>query len=213
MSLLSWVKANAIVLATVVVLAALVYVATGLFGSGLSNPRITYHEAPLLKNKAFQLAPGEQYVYEYDSNGTSANITFATFPGDGCVGIAVLENQNATPDCVGSDGRDSGGFDSALSDPSMIIFKPWMLALSDGWTWNNSMYLSFDAGEKFISNTTYRVVRTDTYMNRTSFIVEIKSGSGPTEYEWVDADKRILLRSVGDGYEVRLVSGLPLSGG
>ncbi len=213
MSLLSWAKDNAIVIASVLVLAVFIYVSSSLFGGGLGNPMLTYHEPPLEKNKALQLAPGEEYVYEYDSNGTSANITFDTYPGDGCVGIAIPQNQNSTPDCVRSDGRDSSGFDSALSDPSMIIFKPWMLALADGWTWNSSMYLSYAAGEKYISDTGYRVVRTDTYMNRSAFIVEISSSAGPSEYDWVDADKRILLRSVGDGYEVRLVSGLNLSGG
>ncbi len=212
MSLLSWARANWIVLASVALLAIFIYVSSGLFSRGLDNPRITYHEPPLSKNAAFQLGPGEQYVYEYDSNDTSANITFTTFPGDGCVGIAVLENRNSTPDCVYSDGRDSGGFNSALTDPSMILFKPWMLALQEGWTWNNSMYLTFDAGERYISDTNYRVVRTDTYMNRTAFIVEIRSGAGPAEYDWVDSEKRILLRSTGEGYDVRLVSGLPLGG-
>jgi hypothetical protein len=38
--------------------------------------------------------------------------------------------------------------------------------------------------------------------------VEIRSDSGPAEYEWIDAEKRILLRSEGPGYLLELIDGL-----
>ena len=212
MGLETFLRANAIIIATVLVLALLIIISTDLFSPALSNPRITFAEAPLQKNSQFQLMPGERYVYSYMFNNSSADVTYGLYPGEGCTIIALLENLNATPACVGKDGTDPGGYNSTLANPQLILFKPWMLALKDGWRWNNTMYLSYDGGQQRISDTYYRVVRNDTYMNRTSFIVEIRSSSGPVDYEWVDAEKRVLLRETGDGYEIRLTQGLPMNG-
>jgi hypothetical protein len=213
MAVLSWVKENWIILATIAILAGFIILSTNLFSPGLGNPKIVFREAPIQKNTAFQLLPGEQYQYAYLLNGTSANITYAIFQGPGCSYIVTVENMNGTPVCVDQEGMDGGGFNSTLSDPAVLIFKPWMLALREGWTWNNSMYLEYDGGDEYISDTHYRVVRRDAYMNRTVFLVEVKSSTGPADYEWIDAQKRIMLRETGDGYDVRLVSGLPLAGG
>lgn len=212
MTLESWARANWIAIASVLIMAAFLAISWSLFGSGLENPRIAFREAPLIKNAGFQLQPGEQYVYAYLLNGTSANITYAVYPGQGCTYIVTVENVNGTPVCVGPDGTDSGGYNTTLSDPAVLIFKPWMLALENGWSWNSSMYLVFNGGDKHVSDTYYRVVRNDTYMNRSVFIVEVKSSGGPSDYEWIDAQKRILLRETGAGYEVRLIGGLPGAG-
>ena len=85
-----------------------------------------------------------------------------------------------------------------------------MLALRENWHWNNSMYVAFDDMESMISETYYRVMRTEYYRGRLSYVVEISSDSGPVEYEWVDAEKRILLKTVGDNYSLELIEGLPL---
>ena len=126
-----------------------------------------------------------------------------SIPGTGCTVIATPENLNSTPACVGRDGTDSSGFNSTLSDPGIIMFKPWMLALADGWAWNNSMYLSYEGGETYISDTRYRVIRNDTYAGRPVFLVEVKSSTGPVDYEWIDTEKRIVLRETGEGTAAR----------
>jgi hypothetical protein len=68
------------------------------------------------------------------------------------------------------------------------------------------MYISYNGAEEHISDISYRVVRMENYSGRESYVVEIKSGSGPAEYDWVDADKRVLLRVKGEGYEVVLAN-------
>lgn len=207
-SIESMIRSNAVIIATIAILIGILIVSSNLFGGTLNNPRITYKEQPLLKNKDFQLQAGDEYVYSYLFNGSSVNITYVLFPGGNCTDIRVLENQNSSDTCVGSDGTDSSGFNTSLSNPGVILFQPWMLALKDGWTWNSSMYLTYDGGEKYISDTSYRVVRTETYTNRTSFVVEIQTDGQPPDYEWIDADKRILLRILGTDYEVQLVDEL-----
>ncbi len=212
MGLRDWALANSVIIATLAVLVVIILLSSNMFSSGLRNPVISFKEEPLRKNAEFQLKPGEQYVYTYLFNNTGANITYAIYAGDGCTIIATPENLNSTPSCVGKDGTDSGGYNSTLSDPGIIMFKPWMLALAEGWAWNNSMYLSYQGGETYISGTSYRVIRSDTYMGRPVFLVEVKSSTGPVDYEWIDAEKRIVLRESGEGYDVRLVQGLPLNG-
>jgi hypothetical protein len=66
------------------------------------------------------------------------------------------------------------------------------------------MYISFNGTGEYVTDSHYRVVRMENYSGRESYIVEVKSGSGPSEYDWVDAEKRVLLRVLGEGYEVAL---------
>jgi hypothetical protein len=106
---------------------------------------------------------------------------------------------------------DERGYNSLLENPQMILFKPWMLALREGWRWNTSMYMAFENEPHYVAAMDYRVMRADTWRGRKAFVVmENISGSAP-QYEWVDAEKRILLRLQGEGYEAVLVEGLPLS--
>jgi hypothetical protein len=67
------------------------------------------------------------------------------------------------------------------------------------------MCLSLDGNEKYISTTYYRVIRRENYSNRETYVVEVMSASGPAEYDWIDVEKRIALKIVGDGYEIRLI--------
>jgi hypothetical protein len=97
------------------------------------------------------------------------------------------------------------GYNSTFQNPSILLFKPWMLALREGWTWKSSMYLSFDGALSHVSDTNYRVIRSESYENRTAFVVELKSEDNYSEYQWVDAEKRVLLKSMGEGYEVKKV--------
>lgn len=185
-------------------LVAMLILANALFKPLFDNPKIVFVGEPLEKNTRLQLRPGEVYSYTYAMNGTSTDISFGIFEGRGCTGIRMLETGNASGICVDEQGLEKNGSDSAYSDPSIVMFKPWMLALEDGWTWNNSMYISYDGGEEFVSETRYRVIRMENFSGRDSFLIEIKSGEGIAEYDWVDSEKRILLKAIGEGYEVGL---------
>ena len=179
-------------------------VGNALFSTILENPKVLFKEAPLEKNKELQLKPGETYTYSFTMNNSSVEMNFRVVEGRGCTGIMMLEAPNASGVCLDRWGMEENGSNSAFTDPSILIFKPWMLALEEGWGWNNSMYVSYDGGENHVGDTFYRVVRMENYSGRESYLVEISSDTGPAEYDWVDSDRRILLRAIGEGYEVKL---------
>jgi hypothetical protein len=195
-----------IALAAVAVLAALILIGAGMFGAVFDNPQVVHSEAPLAKNTGFQLKPGEAYAYEYRMNNTSVGMTFLVLGGDGCTVLKVAEMRNGSAVCVDGRGNDDTGSNVTLGSPHMVFFKPWMLAVQDGWAWNSTMYLSFGASYERISATSYRTVRPDVFGGRRSHIVEIRSDSGAVEYDWIDDEKRILLRALGEGYEVVLAN-------
>jgi hypothetical protein len=168
------------------------------------NPKIVFREEPLHKNTELQLRPGDIYTYTYLLNNSSVNITYAVFEGPGCTVVRVVESANGTGVCLDRWGMDRSGSNSSFEDPSILLFKPWMLALNDTWRWNNSMYLSFNGAEDLVSENRYRVVRREEYRGRESYVVEIASSTGPAEYDWVDAERRVLLKVMGSGYEVAL---------
>jgi hypothetical protein len=183
----------------------MVILASAIFKTMFENPKLVFKEEPLYKNKEFQLRPGEQYKYSYVVNSTEVNFTYAILGGGNCIGIRVIEEVNNTPTCVDKWGVGRTGSNVTFENPSIIFFKPWMLALNDTWKWNNSMCLSLDGNEKYISTTYYRVIRRENYSNRETYVVEVMSASGPAEYDWIDVEKRIALKIVGDGYEIRLI--------
>jgi len=200
--------AKAMVVA-VVVLAALMALSYVAFKPHFDNPNVTLAEGPLHKNTEFQLRPGEQYVYGYLMNDTSVNVTYEILDGNGCVVIALMDADPPSTSCVDEWGMDARGYNSMLENPQMLPFRPWMLALQEGWKWNTSMYMGFGNDSQFVSAMDYRVLRTDTWHGRKAFVVmENMTGSAP-QYEWVDAEKRVLLSLQGDGYEVNLLEGLP----
>ncbi len=176
------------------------------------NPNATLVEAPLAKNAQFQLVPGERYVYGTVSDETPINVTYAILSGRNCTIIAFMNTVPASSTCVGTDGRDSGGHDSQLDSPNVFMFAPWMLALQEGWHWNVSMYMSFGNSSRYIATKDYRVMRTDRWRGRKVFVVMENISGSPPQYEWVDAEKRVLLRLQGEGYAIELVEGLPLTG-
>jgi hypothetical protein len=197
-------KFDIVTVATVATLVMMVFIGNAMFKSFFENPKIAYSEAPLQKNKEFSLQPGEVYRYAYIMNNTTANMTFLILDGMGCTRIRVAEERNGTDVCLDRWGVDENGSNVSFSNPNILLFKPWMLALKEGWTWNNTMYLAFNGSSEYITDNYYRVIRMENYSGRQSYIVEIKSDTGAVEYDWVDDEKRVLLRVLGEGYEVVL---------
>ncbi|MEW6722078.1 MAG: hypothetical protein AB1324_02365 [Candidatus Micrarchaeota archaeon] len=194
-----------IAIAALGILITAVLLGSALFQSLLDNPRAVFLEKPLLKNRNISFAPGENYTYSYMINGTEqADLTYVILEGPGCTGIRVAQEVNGTRVCVDEWGVDESGSNVSLSNPSILFFRPWMLALRDGWTWENSMFMAFEGGARHISDNRYRVIRMENYSGRESYVVEISSDAGGKEYQWVDAEKRILLKSEGQGYSVVL---------
>ena len=197
-------KFDAITVATAALLLALVVLGAAMFGSLFENPRVLVKEAPLSKNSEFRLLPGESYHYIYTANGTEANMTFAVLEGHGCTRILVVESRGEAETCLDAGGNDWTGSNATFSEPGMLLFKPWMLALHDGWRWNTTMYLDIGGTQEHIANVSYRVVRMEELRGREAYIVEVMTEGTEPEYDWVDAEKRVLLKVMGEGYEVSL---------
>ena len=172
------------------------------------NPSFVFKEAPLYKNKELQIQPGETYIYSYKVENKTVNATYDIFAGNGCTGIRLIESINGTGDCIYRDGLDSSRSNLTLSDQSIILYKPWMLALSDGWKWNVTAYTSFNGSLVYFATSNYRVLRRENYRGRTAFVVEENNTVNTPQYEWVDAEKRIALKIMGEGYEVDLTRGV-----
>lgn len=209
MDIIAYIKSNIMLIATVLILFLFIAMAAVMFQPSLQNPTVIFKEAPLQKNTQLQLQPGEEYQYSYMFNGTAVNITYAVLEGDNCTRVVVEESVNDSETCLDNWGNDFTHSNATFDNPSILLFKPWMLALDDGWTWNNSMYIVYGGAEQHISDTYYKVVRMENYSGRMSYVVEVIPDSGSAEYDWIDAQKRVLLKIEGDGYEVLLGEGMP----
>jgi len=175
-------------------------------GLGLENNSLVLFEEKITKNKALAIAPGESYTYTYIVGNESVNATYLIEEGGGCTIINLQGTQASV--CVDEAGNDRSGQNSTYPLPVMM-FKPWMLAVDEYWKWNVSSHIVFEGFEKSVEAVRYSVVRKEYYKDRESFVVRINSSLGEEVWNWVDADKRILLREIGPGYELVLVEGLP----
>ncbi|MFH1520906.1 MAG: hypothetical protein ABID61_04625 [Candidatus Micrarchaeota archaeon] len=190
---------------TVITVLVLLVLAVLSYKPMFDNPKTVFIEEPIQKNKEIQLLPGQQYIYSYMLNDSQINMTYNVLYDPTCVRIRLLESKDISESCLDRWGMDSQGYNSTLENDKMILFKPWMLALEEGWRWKVAMYLDYNGVLHHISESNYRVIRTDEYMNRTVFIVEITSQGGVKEYQWIDTEKRIALKIAGTGYEVILI--------
>lgn len=174
----------------------------------LDNPVFLIKEGRIAKNTDLRISSGESYSYVYTAGNGSANLSYAVIGGPGCTIISLADTSAMV--CLDSRGNDNSGQNSSYSVPAMILTKPWMLAVGDGWRWNVSTYLVFDTMEKHISDVNYTTIRKEYYKGREAYVVEISSSDSEPIVDWVDSEKRILLREDGPGYEIELVDGLPL---
>lgn len=195
-----------VTLITVVVLALMMLISGLTFNNTFEEPRVVFLEEPIAKNSRLQIESGDEFVYSYMmENNQTINITYIAIQDSGCMRIFIDESVNNTNICVDEWGVDESGSNATFKDPSFLLFKPWMLALDEGWRWNNSMYMELGDIRNHIADNSLRVMRVEEYKNRTAYVVELSTSTGSKEYQWVDAEKRIMLKSLGQGYQVELV--------
>lgn len=173
----------------------------------LENPEFVTLEGKLVKNAQLGVASGETYVYVYSVGNDSANLTYQVSDGYGCTLITLVEGHTSV--CLDSAGNDAAGQNASYAVQGMLLTRPWMLAIGDGWSWNVSAYIVYQGLIKYVGETDYAEVRKEFYKGRESYVVRIDSSENTTAWDWVDSEKRILLREIGPGYETELVSGLP----
>jgi hypothetical protein len=165
-------------------------------------------ESPLYKNKNLTLEDGEYYVYNFSNGYETGNITFLVEKKKTCISITPKEISGARA-CLGLDGTDEKGSNVSVGNGYIFMFKPWMLALNDTWKWNVAVYTVINKTKMHAFDITYRTVRTDIINGRKTYVVEIKIGDELSSYEWVDAEKRVLVKEMAVGEtNIELIEGL-----
>ncbi len=177
--------------------------------SPLAVPEIDYAEfefieAPLVKNANLSIGGGESYLYTYTSVNESGNITFETENLGNCIYIASPDIRG-TGVCLDRNGNDHTGSNVSMSDQNIFMFKPWMLAVDEGWEWNVSVYVAANSDSRYVFDVEFRTLKTETVNGREAYVVEIKKGGVVSLYEWVDKERRILLKETGSGVTIELV--------
>ncbi len=170
------------------------------------SPSFVFEEAAIKKNSDLKIAVGETYVYNYTVNKVTIPITFTTKPGPNCLGIELRNTQNRTSVCLNNDGTDGAKSNVTILEPVIFMFRPWMLAVDDNWKWQ--VVSSVKTGEVLVSKgqVEFKTIRTENLSNRTAYVIEIKSlEDGTTITNWIDKEKRVILKEEGPGYEILLV--------
>jgi len=164
-------------------------------------------ESSLYKNTNLTLKDGERYVYNFSNGYETGNITFLVEKKKTCTSITPKEIEGAGV-CLGLDGTDKKGSNVSVGNGYIFMFKPWMLALNDTWKWNVTVYAVINKTETHAFDITYRIVRIDVIKGRKAYVVEIKIGDELSSYEWVDAEKRVLVKEMTGETIIELIEGL-----
>lgn len=196
---------NNTLLLTIVAFFVLIIAAALMVKPAFDDTKIVFRESPLEKNTELKILPEDYYTYNYYTNGTVVNITYLALDGGNCTVVLVAESVNKTRICIDKWGMDETGSNSSFKEPAFILFKPWMLALHENWSWNNSMYIYYSDMPQYITETHYRVIKMEEYNGREAFVVEIRTEGEFSEYDWIDKERRILLKVEGKGFRVELV--------
>lgn len=193
-------KFKNIILISIVFIIAIVILGNLLFHTDSAEDIIEVREEELNKNKGLTLLPGEKYSYLISGEQTGI-IEFKVKLGIDCMGIHIFDDYSGV--CIKSDGTDEYQSNMTLAHPQVTFFKPWMLALEQDWDWKVE-YFDKHSGKKILEYE-FKVVGEEEIYGRDSYVVEL-SGPGETVFiEWIDKEKRVLLKETGGLYEMEIV--------
>ncbi len=184
----------------------LLIVAGGLIATpNFQNPQILTIEEKLQKNANISIKVGETYFYEFKAGNESANLTYFIYRGYGCTGIRSSEIKNLTPTCIKNDGTElNQSSNYTYTNPSIFLFKPWMLAVNENWKWNISIYLKYNETIQKVREIKLQSRGMKNYEGFEVFEVwEIEEGSNPTIF-YVDKERRIVRYLKTGGFEIEL---------
>jgi hypothetical protein len=182
------------------------------FASGFKGAY--FAELPLEKNSEFQLRPGDSLAYSLHYMNESGTAAFAfgrkQIPGGNftrpayanCTLAAILGDNVST--CIYPDGRDGEG-NQSLEQP-FFFFAPWMLALSENFSWSSEMRNSItnEPIEAFL----IEAAGSGVVFGRDAYIVDVRQAGalGNTSSKlWIDKRNRILLKEEGQNYTVEII--------
>ena len=168
-------------------------------------------EAPLLKNAALSLAVGEQYAYEMSLDGTKQTVYYSVKKTSSCLGTFILENDldQTQALCLSATGNPIGDetqSNSTLGNSSMLLFSPWMLAVSDNFNWKVEQIFSAGTAE-FSIPTYFSSLGRKKIAGRDAYKIEIQSdvAAPGSNIMYIDSQKRILLSANIQNITVKLV--------
>lgn len=191
-------------IAAVLILFLLLIASILIYKPSFDQQELVLHEQPIKKIKQFALKAGEEYTYMYKIGSNTTNITYRMLQGPGCIFIDIVEAEEV-PLCVDAWGNDANASNITLAAPFLTPFRPWMLAVDDGWSWSAWGEVSVGGHTIRVSEINFSVLWKEKIYGRDAYKVVMYENGGQT-FIWVDDEQRILLREIGPAYEVALVN-------
>jgi hypothetical protein len=172
-------------------------------------------EAPIHKNSQLALLPGEKYTYDIPVQGTVMRLSYDIGSGPGCHGTLVSETygKDTMALCLGQDGmlansegkrQENFGF----GNQSIMLFSPWMLAVSENFSWSAGSTVSA-AGAEIKSSVFFTSAGRRTTGGRETYAIELRADSptsAPIMTMYIDAQKRVLVMAESGNSSIRLFS-------
>lgn len=154
-------------------------------------------EQPLAKNTQLQLLPGERYVYLAIGPGGTQSLTYTVSRQSSCAGVEVGEEDVPDLLCLSQSGNslDPGdaGLNSSYGNSSILLFSPWMLAVSDTFSWGFTTTVSAAGTQIYLPVTLVSQGRT-TMGGREAYIISVNPGNPDQSTLYIDSQKRVLLQ-------------------
>ena len=155
-------------------------------------------EGGLTKKAVLGLSPGEKYLYNMESPDGVQQVAYAVGTSPACAGVVISEavGQESQAICILKNGMLSGAEGVAnanFGNQSVLLFSPWMLAVSDDFSWNVDNVYSAQ-GVEMVITTHFASKGKQVMAGREAYDIEIGDSSGaPPAHFFIDSEKRVLL--------------------
>lgn len=170
-----------------------------------------YSEGPLYKNAQLQLLPGEAYSYLVTGPGSRQQVTYSILRSPSCAGVLVNEDMSQNSICLSQSGallsQEPGAVqsNSSYGNQSILLFSPWMLAVSDsfGWRFENTVSA---AGTKISFPVFLKSNGKKLLAGREAYEISVGPMDSAPSLFYIDSEKRVLLSAESENVSVKLVS-------
>ncbi|MCX8174712.1 MAG: hypothetical protein N3E51_00700 [Candidatus Micrarchaeota archaeon] len=168
------------------------------------------HEQPLQKNSQLRIKPGESYTYLLSDGREKKLTTYLARSSPSCNGVLLYEAESGDQLCLLENGFEQGSprqSNSGYGNHSPLIFSPWMLAVSENFSWK--VESEARVGDiKTIFPLTFRSEGKKEVAGRQAFSVGLylTDASAEPMRLYIDEEKRVLLLLGSGNFTARLVS-------
>ena len=174
-------------------------------------PSFQMFEYPLSKNSQLQLQPGESYTYHLATPQGASTLYYEVSSSHSCAGVEIAEQGQSgqSSRCVLPSGNLAdegfGNVNSGFGNLSVVLFSPWMLAVSGNFSWQVNTTVS-GAGVQIEFPLYMRSEGMKTVAGREAYEIAAQSeGQAPATF-YVDAQKRVALLVQTGNSSAQLVS-------